>query len=70
MCPPKSKVKDPPPIPDPAPPVEETATAIKRDEGDKLKQAKGSTATSKRKAATDLRVDLSIPGTQGSGLQI
>lgn len=68
MCVSKPKVPKAPDIPDPAPPIEATAIDFKRDGGSKRSTA--SAAQKKgRKSASDLRVDLSIPG-GGVGLQV
>lgn len=67
MCPPKPKIQEPPPIPDPAPPPEETATEIVRDTGDQEKPGRERT----RRAASDLRIHLNVPGnTNGNGLNV
>lgn len=71
MCPSKPKVKDPPPIPDPAPPLEKTATSFERDTGSKNKKQKSSgDAGASRTTASDLRVDLAIPNAGAPGLQV
>lgn len=69
MCPPKPNIEQVnQTIPDPAPPVEETATEFVRDKGDKSKS--GEKKRKGRVSASDLRVDLSVPSGGGGGLQV
>ncbi len=66
MCVSTPDIPDPV-IPDAPPPLKETATTIERDTGTKKEAANPAS----RKSASDLRVDLSIPGvTSGAGLQV
>lgn len=70
MCPPKPpKIVQPDnpevaaPIPDPAPPMEETATEVVTDTGDRNREGRRKT----RRGVSDLRINLNIPGVNGRG---